>query len=215
MVRKVYLESNKKYGRLTLIKPLPYSDHCGYSLSLCQCDCGKEVEVATSRVLHGITRSCGCLRSDIAKKYNLAKWKKVIPGLKYGRLLVQDVAGKTEDEELAYRCECDCGNEIVVLGKKLMNKSTSSCGCVKEKINQQKSRRNKSIWPGTIFYQLKVIAPECRNNSGETIYKCTCQCGNKISVLSSMLRDGAIRDCGCLSRASDDHVTININNLTL
>ena len=198
MVKKVYLEINKNYGRLTLIKALPYSNDNGYSLSLCRCDCGNIIEAATCRVLSGLTRSCGCLRSDTSRSFNFAKWKQIRNGIRYGQLTVLVIAGKTEHNELIYRCQCDCGNETVVLGKRLVHKQVVSCGCaIKEEVHY-KLRKKKSILPGTRFGSLRVLAPEGRNNTGAIKYKCACQCGNTASVLGPMLRDRTIRSCGCV-----------------
>jgi len=43
---------------------------------------------------------------------------------------------------------------------------------------------------------VKTITP--KRKFGQIIWKCVCDCGNKKSVLSSYLRFGVTRSCGCL-----------------
>lgn len=53
--------SNKKFGKLTAIKPL---GRIGRGVSwLCQCECGGKIEVSENHLITGNTQSCGCLVS--------------------------------------------------------------------------------------------------------------------------------------------------------
>lgn len=56
----------EKFGRLTV------ESYIGNSRWKCKCDCGntKIFEVTTTRLTHGITRSCGCLRSELVTRKN-------------------------------------------------------------------------------------------------------------------------------------------------
>lgn len=75
--------TNCKIGRLTIIKYLEKSKW------LCKCDCGKEVIVTTSH-LNSNTKSCGCLKKDLAKE----RGKKLgsIYGKIYGKTNVKKAA---------------------------------------------------------------------------------------------------------------------------
>lgn len=56
----------QKFGKLTVIeRSNNYVSPKGQSqvMYICKCDCGKEVEVASSSLQQGFTNSCGCLRS--------------------------------------------------------------------------------------------------------------------------------------------------------
>lgn len=55
---------------------------------------------------------------------------KDISGNKYGRLTVIEFAGIGKENRAMWRCKCDCGNEIVVIGKSLRSGNTRSCGCL-------------------------------------------------------------------------------------
>lgn len=56
----------QRFGKLTVIeRSNNYISPKGQSqvMYICKCDCGKEVEVASSSLQQGFTNSCGCLRS--------------------------------------------------------------------------------------------------------------------------------------------------------
>ena len=50
-------------------------------------------------------------------------------GRPIGRLLVIEECGRDSRGEVLWRCRCECGNEIIVLGSNLRNEHTTSCGC--------------------------------------------------------------------------------------
>jgi len=54
----------KTFGRLTVLERNG-SNPRGYAQWLCSCECGNQVTVASINLLHGNTRSCGCLRHEI------------------------------------------------------------------------------------------------------------------------------------------------------
>ena len=55
--------------------------------------------------------------------------QRITIGNKYGRLTVVSSAGKTKDGRQQFFCVCECGKELVVLGKSLKSGNTKSCGC--------------------------------------------------------------------------------------
>ena len=46
-----------------------------------------------------------------------------------GRLLVIEECGRNSRGKALWRCRCECGNEITVLGDNLRSEHTTSCGC--------------------------------------------------------------------------------------
>lgn len=52
-------------------------------------------------------------------------------GRPIGRLLVIEECGRDSRGEALWRCRCECGNEITVLGSNLRSEHTTSCGCYK------------------------------------------------------------------------------------
>lgn len=58
--KRLRLDFNKKYGRLTLLTCLELK----HTTWKCRCDCGNEVKVWASQLASGGTKSCGCLKKD-------------------------------------------------------------------------------------------------------------------------------------------------------
>lgn len=59
-----------KFGRLTLIKRSRTIKNRLYWL--CQCECGKEIEILSYNIKNGHTKSCGCLHKELIIKHNLS-----------------------------------------------------------------------------------------------------------------------------------------------
>ena len=57
---KAHNITGKKYGMLTALSMLDRRNS-GHAVWLFQCDCGRKKEIASSNVVQGHTRSCGCL----------------------------------------------------------------------------------------------------------------------------------------------------------
>lgn len=59
--------TGKRFGRLVAIKSI-YNQVDNCFIWRCKCDCGKIAYVRSSCLAQGITKSCGCLHDDTAKK---------------------------------------------------------------------------------------------------------------------------------------------------
>ena len=59
--------SGQRFGRLVALRPTG-ARRSGRAVWLCACDCGREHETALDYLLAGSTRSCGCLRRDVASE---------------------------------------------------------------------------------------------------------------------------------------------------
>src|SRR5947199_56618 len=102
-------EIGNTYGRLTVLSCAGPGSN-GKPAWLCRCDCGGETVVQGNRLRRGITRSCGCLRSESARQ---AAPCKDIVGRTFGRLTVMVYAGTGKPAGAAWLCRCSCGAEIV------------------------------------------------------------------------------------------------------
>lgn len=122
--------TNQRFGRLVVLFPVEQKDRQSTQW-LCQCDCGN-LKV-TKRILlkKGKTKSCGCLRSEVAHKKAL-KTSNIQPGDRYGALTVLEYLEsrpKCNGELVSfYKCKCDCGTIVEVSGNSLKTGNKKSCG---------------------------------------------------------------------------------------
>ena len=119
-------EIGNKYGRLTVIDKAPPKDN--RTMWRCRCDCGNECIVAGKSLRTGSTQSCGCLQKDKASEANL---KPLLPGQRFGKLVVLRREGMDKHHHATYLCKCDCGNTTIANRPALINGYKKSCGCIK------------------------------------------------------------------------------------
>lgn len=112
----------------------------------------------------------------------------------FGHLTVVDIA-PNQNNRTAWYCICDCGNECIATTKNLRNGSKQSCGCA--------NRVYKDIQPGCKINLLTPLEQFRKNN--RIYWKCQCDCGNITEVLSSNLKSGQVKSCGCLRRQVSPH----------
>lgn len=55
----------KKFNFLTILSDMNTKDHAGSRLFECECECGKVVPRAVSKVVNGSVKSCGCMQAHI------------------------------------------------------------------------------------------------------------------------------------------------------
>lgn len=61
--------TGQRFGRLTVCRRAPNIKGAKNGVYwICKCDCGRGKKVVSSALLSGFTRSCGCLRSENAKR---------------------------------------------------------------------------------------------------------------------------------------------------
>ena len=114
-----------------------------------------------------------------------------VTGQTFGRLTVvgrTHVAGRT-----LWACECTCGGNKVTRGIDLRSGVVKSCGCLK---NQAKPKRRVDL-TGQKFGKLTAISFAGMRGK-RTTWNCECLCGNTVVGVTSQLRSGKARSCGCL-----------------
>lgn len=94
------------------------------SYYLCQCDCGKQLEVVSNSLFSGNTKSCGCLRSKLL----ISKCENLL-GQVFGRLTV---VSKKDGVGSYWNCVCECGNTNTAKAQTLKDGKTKSCGCLQK-----------------------------------------------------------------------------------
>lgn len=61
----------------------------------------------------------------------------------------------------------------------------------------------KSDLTGKRFGRLTAISDSGKRKNGRVVWKCCCDCGNTIDVVSSYLTGGETRSCGCLKKEKE------------
>lgn len=92
-------------------------------------------------------------------------------GRRFGKLVVKERKDNGKFRNSRWLCKCDCGNEKIIAGFHLTNKSkpTQSCGCLKKDCNLKhgharngKESRTHSIW----YHMIR----RCKNKNDENYY---------------------------------------------
>ena len=115
--------TGQRFGRLVALDKFKKGRR---TIWRCQCDCGNTHEVVMDLLRNGKTQSCDCLRKEVTAKNRLVNEK---IGTRYGKLVVLKASDELNQRYKKWLCQCDCGNQTHVEGKRLRNGNTQSCGC--------------------------------------------------------------------------------------
>lgn len=131
-----------------------------------------------------------------------------LTGQRFGRLVVlREVENHISPSGTKYRqweCQCDCGNKVNVLQTSLRKGATKSCGCLQDVFKE-------TDLTGQRIGQLTVMSKtDAAPLSGNTIWKCTCDCGNIKSYTTKILLSGKVCSCGCV-RKENGHKRVEEN----
>lgn len=123
---------NRSFGRLTVIAQA--QSRQGRRYWTCQCSCGNIVEVSSKSLLDGSTQSCGCLKKEWLRQFNIETKSKInqsnIIGQYFDYLEVIDRAHPI-DGHTAYLCYChNCGNKKIIKYSDLVSNRVHACGCL-------------------------------------------------------------------------------------
>ncbi len=112
---------------------------------------------------------------------------KNLAGLQFGRLTTIRLNGLSSDKCKLWLCRCNCGNEVTVKSASLLSGNTKSCGCFYRK-----------DLTGKQYGRLVVKEMVGRDyKSGQSIWRCLCDCGVEKEVYYSHLISGDTKSCGC------------------
>lgn len=157
--------TGQRFGRLVVLgeEGEPYRSPTGKPTRRwrCRCDCGKEIVVLQNALTRkNGTRSCGCARAEKARANAVD-----MTGQRFGRLVVLGPeeldAPMANGQKLAWRCRCDCGNEIVATRKGLLSNKIKSCGCL---LAESSAERLPSAVGQTDGTTLSAIVPTRKAN---------------------------------------------------
>ena len=108
---------------------------------LCECMCEKHARkiVLHRSLVYNLSKSCGCLQKE--KMHDL--YFNDLTGQKFGRLTVikrvEDLITESGNVFTRWLCNCDCGNETIVLSSALTREErpTRSCGCLQREASSE------------------------------------------------------------------------------
>ena len=139
--------TNQKFDSLTVLKLLDKKNKSGNRYWLCQCDCGQQIEVASSNLKSGHALSCGCHR-----RTNITNQK-----FDYLTAIEPTLENTNHDGSIIWKCICDCGKICYKSVSDLKTSTNNSCGCQRvysrgeEKIQEILLQNNISFEREKIF----------------------------------------------------------------
>lgn len=119
--------TGNRYGRLIVLGE-PKVGERG-TLWKCQCDCGNICYKVSADLVHGNTKSCGCLKADLHSTMN------DLTNQQFGELTALYTNSVANDGQRIWHCKCSCGKEVDVRAGALRSGKTQSCGCKTSKGN--------------------------------------------------------------------------------
>lgn len=150
--------TGKRFGKLIV---LCKSDNRSRRATMwqCQCDCGNICEKPTGELNAGTATSCGC------------SWRQpaVQEAQRYGRLTAIRPTEQRSGKSVVWECSCDCGNTVLARATLLASGHTTSCGCVKRELDEQKDfRKILTYTDDTCIEFAKDIGKPRSNTSSDT-----------------------------------------------
>mgnify|MGYP000969605747 CR=1 FL=1 len=196
MPKKIDL-TGQRFGRLVVVRESNTRKNRAVMWE-CICDCGNELIVRGDSLRSGNTKSCGCVRQEkFSAHVEELKNKTHLIGKRFGKLIVLSEHGITNNNKRLWRCECDCGNIVIVSTNSLTTGNTKSCGCLlKEKASIQGKTKIKNLI-GQRFERLIVMEDTGERQDSNVIWKCKCDCGNYTTARTFELINGSKKSCGC------------------
>lgn len=143
----------ERYGTLTVIALNEAKSHDGKLVYSCKCDCGAVVDVASSNLPKKMRSHKGC---PIGAK---PRYEDLI-GRRFGRLVVQGFAGRT-DRGATWNCVCDCGQTKIVVGKDLRSGRTKSCGCLESESRRRAKNTTHGMTYTPIYRSYRSMISRC------------------------------------------------------
>lgn len=105
--------------------------------------------------------------SDETKKLCRIKWNESVIGMRFGRLVVTSLAGRSKRGVMRVWAKCDCGNEKVYQSNGLPRGVVVSCGCFNK--DASKSRFTTHGQHNSPTYKTwQMLIQRCTNKSCES-----------------------------------------------
>lgn len=122
---------------------------------------------------------------------------------RFNYLVVKSLHHRVKGKGAYWLCQCDCGNETIVIGQSLRNNHTQSCGC----LGRFRAMQNIENSRGCRFENLDgftsgklSVTPIFEKRGRNYYWLCKCECGNEAWVSAKHLKDKSTQSCGCLAK---------------
>lgn len=109
-----------------------------------------------------------------------------------GSLTVTEPTDQRKNGYTIWRCQCDCGGEIMLDTRCLQRGTVTDCGC-----RTVVKPGHKDI-SGKRYGKLTALYPLSEHDYGESVWHCRCDCGNEIDAPLHQLTAGYRKSCGCI-----------------
>jgi len=148
-----------------------------------------------------------------------------------GRYAIRDIRGQAwnamtavefrrrEGKHSIWLFRCLCGTETEKPAAAVIGGNTKSCGCLKSRARRGLPRLACDRSPemeSLLGQQIGRLVPESeaeRNERGERMWNCRCECGGRGVFPHKGLRAGTTRSCGCLHRETSARVARETGHL--
>lgn len=115
--------------------------------------------------------------------------KNDLRGRKFGRLLVLEELEERKSKCVVWKCQCECGKIINVVGYYLTTNTTTSCGC---------KGTNNIDRVGHTYGKMKVLAQTDKRKNKSIVWECQCEyCGKHKELSTAQLIHSDLDGCGC------------------
>jgi hypothetical protein len=124
--------AGRTFGRWLVLERAP-RELGRYEAWRCRCGCGTERTVDAGKLLHGRSKSCGCVAREIARRTRPRR-RRDLRGQIIGELTVlrpgPSIPTRSGDFRTAWFCKCACGREVLLRTDDLTRRhKTTHCGC--------------------------------------------------------------------------------------
>ncbi len=117
--------AGQRFGRAVAVAPNGF--HGPRVLWQCVCDCGGQFTATVTSLLRGSTKSCGCIRREMAHQKSFLD----IKGRQSGWLTALERGPNAPNGTVRWWCECKCGSRVLRPSGPLVSGNVISCGCAK------------------------------------------------------------------------------------
>lgn len=182
---------------------------------VCLCECGNYTVQNAHQIRTGKVKSCGCWRSERLSlpeskvlQSKAGKARSAIHFINYSNQKIGKITFikiKEQDKNGNYIWEglCECGNQVYwptsTITKAIKKNVFASCGCYQY---NELNLINQKFGKLTALYNTGK-----QTNSGNYLWYCKCDCGNKCEVSASNLVSGNTQSYGCLVSKNESTIS--------